>query len=285
MNCKEFNNLVTTLADNRLLDAQRRGEALEHAAQCSACDTRFAAERKLTYALRAAAEADRMAAPAHVKTALLQAFAAQQQSQTASNVIAFPTPARRFRPWAIAAALLLSAVLPLALLWRYTRQQVSAPTAKSETTPIEQITAVPPTPIQSATPTKPAQVSVKPTGITSQRVNFKTAPAKFRRESRPRSVAQAQPSRGRQTAPAAAENYQGFIALTYNRQDANEGGMVVRVNVSRATLNSLGLPSNGGNNHEQVKADLLVGDDGVARAIRFVPETDAATRKAPRKGI
>jgi hypothetical protein len=102
-------------------------------------------------------------------------------------------------------------------------------------------------------------------------------------------LAPAQPSRAlsreRQPATAAAENYQGFIALTYNRQDANEGGMVVRVNVSRATLNSLGLPSIGGNNTEQVKADLLVGDDGVARAIRFVPETDSATRKAPRKGI
>lgn len=282
MNCKEFNNLVTTLADNRLLEAQRQSEAVEHAAQCSACDARLTAERNLTRALRATAEADRMAAPAHVKTALLQAFAAQTQSQTASNVIAFPTRAQRFRPWAIAAALLLSAVLPAALLWRYARQQVPAPTAKSEIRPIEQVAAVTPTPTQTATPTKPAQVSVKPAGVTSQRVNFKAAPAKFRRASRPRRVAQAQPSRARQTATAAAENYQGFIALTYNRQDANEGGMVVRVNVSRATLNSLGLPSNGGNNNEQVKADLLVGDDGVARAIRFVPETDAATRKAPR---
>jgi hypothetical protein len=44
----------------------------------------------------------------------------------------------------------------------------------------------------------------------------------------------------------------------------------VRVEVPRATLLSLGLPLNLERGDSHVKADLLVGDDGMTRAIRLV---------------
>jgi hypothetical protein len=57
----------------------------------------------------------------------------------------------------------------------------------------------------------------------------------------------------------------GASALT-----AIEGGHVVRVEVPRAALASFGLPLNAESTAGRVKADVVIGDDGIARAIRFV---------------
>jgi hypothetical protein len=45
---------------------------------------------------------------------------------------------------------------------------------------------------------------------------------------------------------------------------------VVRVELPRSALQSFGLPVNAERAGERVKADVLLGHDGVARAIRFV---------------
>lgn len=49
-----------------------------------------------------------------------------------------------------------------------------------------------------------------------------------------------------------------------------ESGQLVRVQMPRAALASLGLPLNAERGNEPVKADVLLGGDGLARAIRFV---------------
>jgi hypothetical protein len=49
-----------------------------------------------------------------------------------------------------------------------------------------------------------------------------------------------------------------------------DGGHMVRVELPRSTLASFGLPVNSERAGERVKADVLVGSDGMARAIRFV---------------
>src|SRR5207248_5086866 len=61
-----------------------------------------------------------------------------------------------------------------------------------------------------------------------------------------------------------------FLPLTYGGLSQMDGGQVVRVEVPRSALQSLGLPINVERAGERVKADVLVGNDGVARAIRFV---------------
>jgi hypothetical protein len=285
MNCQEFNQLAPALASDQLLEASRKAAAEAHIAICAVCASRLSLEGSLARALRLASEAEKETAPPHVKAALLQAFAAQTRAETASNVVAFPAPARRFRQWAIAAALLLGVALPSALLWRYTRTGA----------PNREITFAPP--VNQATPRVEATpgpvVSSAPnnngSGISApvkRAVGGKSANSVLRRETMPRFVAARQPSRPpvkkRPGVTAAAnDSYRGFIALTYN-QHANEGGMIVRVNVTRATLAALGLPANGENGEEKVEADLLVSDDGVARAIRFVPENERAGGK-PRR--
>jgi hypothetical protein len=49
-----------------------------------------------------------------------------------------------------------------------------------------------------------------------------------------------------------------------------EEGHLVRVELPRSALASFGLPVNAEAPNGRVKADVLLGQDGVARAIRFV---------------
>ena len=49
-----------------------------------------------------------------------------------------------------------------------------------------------------------------------------------------------------------------------------DGGQVMRVELPRSALAGFGLPVNMDRVNERVKADVLMGPDGQARAIRFV---------------
>jgi hypothetical protein len=62
-----------------------------------------------------------------------------------------------------------------------------------------------------------------------------------------------------------------FFPLSYGGdQKTIERGEVIRVQMPRSALIRLGLPVNVERADTPVKADLLVGEDGLARAIRFV---------------
>jgi len=69
-----------------------------------------------------------------------------------------------------------------------------------------------------------------------------------------------------------AESVTEFISLVADAPAATplEGGQLVRVQLPRSALASLGLPLNIERENESVKADVLLGNDGLARAIRFV---------------
>ncbi|MEP7342776.1 MAG: hypothetical protein ABI977_33915 [Acidobacteriota bacterium] len=62
-----------------------------------------------------------------------------------------------------------------------------------------------------------------------------------------------------------------YMPLTYVAYaDEADGGHVVRVQVPRSALLTLGVPLGAAPSAELVKADVIVGDDGLARAIRLV---------------
>lgn len=63
-----------------------------------------------------------------------------------------------------------------------------------------------------------------------------------------------------------------FFALPQSNTLAQSdgGGHLMRVELPRSALATLGLPVNPERADERVKADVLIGDDGLARAIRFV---------------
>ncbi len=69
----------------------------------------------------------------------------------------------------------------------------------------------------------------------------------------------------------AAEEVTDFLPLTYlSETAAADSGHVVRVEVPRTMMASMGVPTNRERHAEFVKADVIIGDDGLARAIRFV---------------
>ena len=62
-----------------------------------------------------------------------------------------------------------------------------------------------------------------------------------------------------------------FIPLTYGGvQNPMESGEVIRLQMPRSALIAFGLPVNVEHADAPVKAELLLGEDGMARAIRFV---------------
>jgi hypothetical protein len=62
-----------------------------------------------------------------------------------------------------------------------------------------------------------------------------------------------------------------FLPLTYGAlTNLADGGRMVRVELPRFAMASFGLPVNMDRANERVKADVLVGVDGLAHAIRFV---------------
>ena len=62
-----------------------------------------------------------------------------------------------------------------------------------------------------------------------------------------------------------------FIPLMNRESLAQlDSGQIMRVELPRSALMSYGLPMNMERADERIKADVLVGNDGLARAIRFV---------------
>ncbi len=77
--------------------------------------------------------------------------------------------------------------------------------------------------------------------------------------------------KNRRPAIRRAEIVSDFMPLTYLAESTEvESGLVVRVRVLRSMLVRMGLPINAEITEETVLADVALGDDGLARAIRFV---------------
>jgi hypothetical protein len=70
-------------------------------------------------------------------------------------------------------------------------------------------------------------------------------------------------------AEAGDEVMTDFIPVVYDPAPIGRGRLV-RVDLPRAALVAFGLPVNEDRNEELVQADLLLDDDGLMRAVRFV---------------
>lgn len=83
------------------------------------------------------------------------------------------------------------------------------------------------------------------------------------------------PWRPSQPGPAVADQYGGafanFIALPYAQSDVPlEQAVIVRVRLQSSEWGALGVPIPPPKASGAINADLLIGQDGVARAVRFV---------------
>lgn len=75
----------------------------------------------------------------------------------------------------------------------------------------------------------------------------------------------------RAASPVPADVPSGFIALPYAQSGVPmEQAVIVRVNIPISELNGLGVTVTPPITRQTVRADLLIAQDGVARAVRFV---------------
>ena len=96
----------------------------------------------------------------------------------------------------------------------------------------------------------------------------------------PRPAPMAKDNRPTANAPALETGTEGpeeiateFFPLQGNLElDEQESSQVVRVSLPRMTLLAFGLPMNDERVLEPLQAEILVGEDGAARAIRFLNE-------------
>jgi hypothetical protein len=164
--------------------------------------------------------------------------------------ISMPPVARRWPRLALAAAAALVLVALAAMLWPRGR--------KLE--PADVITRTSPTPV--ATP----DVNAPPAPTIEPRMAKQPALQTPRRSRPPIRPIQVEAPMANQSEVAT-----GYIPLTYSTdKNAAKDGLVVRVEIARSSLIAMGLPLNIERANERVKADVVLGVDGVPLAIRLV---------------
>ena len=273
MNCQEFARHPDALTNSRLMDAAIHHAARRHAEECARCAALLRQEKALHAAFSATAQAETEQAPARLKTSLMAAFAAQHTAPAAvAPVVSIAAWRTRQARWWLAAA---AALAVAALLGVAARQWASPPP----------LIAVVPSPAKTRPGIVPAAPAVSPQ-VTDKRQVTSMARASFKVAGKqpnvpPRNLpARHNPRRNTVTVAAGpTEAVTDYISLTYVvAPDEQESGQVMRITMPRSSAVALGLPPYIERQQETIKADVVMGDDGLARQIRFVYQTDADTK-------
>jgi hypothetical protein len=266
MNCENFQVAVSEIAREDIMDASEREQALRHADQCATCASHLEAQHSLSFGLRSfAASMNDLAAPADLETRLLGAFRERQKVQP--TVVAFPTRRNLARQWLVAVAAALLIVIGVFV--------VRAVIFKA---PPAQVVVLPSGTHEIAAPvisSSPEQLQPASADSKEARRHLLKSQNKLVRATRPQVSSPAAPANAAvaatSTAAATTEVATDFFPIGYNpTPNLQEGGQLLRVELSRAAVARFGLPVNMDRIGQRVKADVLVGADGVAQAIRFV---------------
>lgn len=268
MNCRNFEGIVSELARDRnsdQIEATLRKRALAHLDECAECDLRLRDERALTRRLQEMArEMKALTAPPRVEEQLLKTFRETRQRSEVRG---------RWNRRLVAAAAVVLIVLGIAGLSRYVGRQSQPGTGGSENALAQTSPRESPSTVEAGStnsPTKPEkQLPENPENVVRRANPHRRVRSVNRDRNTSRQVlATATTAIANDTESEVATQ---FMPLGYagpiNPQD---GGQLVRVELSRSAMLSMGLPVNMDRYGERVKADVLLGADGLARAIRFV---------------
>ncbi len=260
MNCQKFETIANEVSRGRMMDAELRSEALTHSANCQPCESLLNDEGMLTRGLQSLAkEMSSLEAPEALEDRLMSAFKQRQQ------VVQMPvaTVTRHYRRyWLTAVAALLLVVIGL-VAFSMQKSNSQAPS---------------PTPIQAVkqTPSLTPEVVNEQSQPKEEEKITVAQPKPHRRPIlRNSSLAQSRGSRAKNNDVVSnhAEVATDFMPIGYmNAATFQDGGQIIRVEVPRSRLASFGLPVNMDRYNERVKADILISNDGMARAIRFVQD-------------
>jgi hypothetical protein len=235
MDCVQFGELLPDIDRPGTRGSELCEEALAHAESCAPCAAMMMEAESLNYGLRRLSETTIGAeAPARVGVALLNEFRRAKSAHTHRNF------QRDLAALAIAALVLLAVGLGIY------RHQVKRGTA-------EQLSPA----AQSTNATAPDVA----TAATTQQISTETS---------------AQPATAESVSDSSDNEYAtAFVPLPYaDDPSETQGGAVVRVNLPRASLVSMGVPVAGLNPGGHVIADLMLSEDGTPQAIRLVSQSN-----------
>ena len=230
MNCKEFEAVALEWVRGDMTEAVAQQDILAHARTCAHCARRLGAERLLTSVVAGVIAQDRERSAPRRIEKGLVAAFREAQKPKRSQWV-WMTPVIA---GAIAAGLILAAVITA---------------RRSE---------------------KPRVVTVKQAlpALAPVRV---TAPVYREVKRRPprtlRAGVRKQPNT--KTASEPREIMTDFFPMIYDPHPI-ERGRVVRVRLPRAALAAFGLPVNEQQAEQPIRADVVLGEDGLARAVRFI---------------
>lgn len=246
MNCFEFDLTVVALARNRLMDVAQREQGLAHAASCVRCDRRLAGEEVLFAAVSAAvSELAREEAPARVEAKLLEAFHEHAMATPLAMTVTSRTDnsSSRWRLAAVAATILIL-TSATAIFWLYSHSFQS----ERESQPI------------SAGPVMQPQTPPIEREAGSDNTSAQAHREVYRRILRRKSIAP----------EVVTEFYPLMEAADLEDSDSVPAVQMVRVELPASALAAAGLSIGPEVPNERVTADVVLGPDGMARAIRFV---------------
>lgn len=219
-------------------DSVSQEEVIKHASSCRSCSVRLQEEQLLSWSLgEIAGHLQNISPSLAVEQAVMKAFDRERYARQRDSR-KWP----RYATAAIAAALLLMATISFALLRR--RPAEAAPDSRS------------PNNLSAAVATLDIERTAPP---------FK---AVAKRQRKPGPATRAIP-RGVPASEAVQEIATDFIRVNY-AASIEPGAQMVRVQLPRSAMTQFGLPVNMDRADRPVKADVIMGIDGIAQAIRFV---------------
>ena len=260
MNCQDLATVIVDAASGRFIDQPELDEMLAHTAACRECAVRLADQRTLSAGLgRLAALTRNERAPAGMEAAL-RAVYRERILTPAQAVSPLSPPPRRLRRWAFAAATAAAAILAVLAL----TSLLVAPINSNKQKPDDIEAHRTPGP----QPTAPDRMDERQAPHEQKTVSHRSKPTRslgnYQVEHRTQPGSRDESTRG--TKEIATD----FMPLSGSDLIPIDGGSVVRVELPRSALESFGLPMNMERAEERIKADVVVGTDGLARAIRFV---------------
>lgn len=247
MNCHSCRDVVLDLARGVMIPSAAARAAEGHLATCSTCADELRRQRELTLTLEALAAGTRgCPAPDALEERLLRMFDGKHAGPVAPQVT-------RWRPshkWPVAAA----AAIATLLVWAWPREQKGHDVART----VVRNEPAPEREVRTASHAAPAVAA--PSGSAA-----KGGIGEGRR-SRPGRDGRRPVNRGVLAPELEFTPLPGASALP-----AFESGSVVRVELPVAALPAYGLSIVPDPTRPSVEADVIVGQDGQARAIRLVP--------------
>ena len=231
LTCREFDEAVHEFVRMELLDVDTRDAVLEHASRCAACAQRMADATALAEASAAiGGQAENLQAPSRVESAVLVAFRSHHRRASW----------RRTLEWASAGAV---AAALLVFVWTMGGRSKGP-----------------------AAPMPKRDVSSE----SREPVEVKAASGAKTVEAIPEATSQ---SSKKELNSQASETYvaSDFVPVPFaGGISADDPGMIVRVQLTRASLAQLGYPVAATPDEEMIPADVLVGEDGWPRGVKLV---------------